>query len=109
MTLQEIYAQFYKVAKSKNTPENYKKYKKLAAQVFPLLKTEYEKSGQKVKAIDDIYQSLEDESKDMVKFWGSEKIALKNHCIYVVDKNSRLFEQLRKWYEVRNDGFTKMV
>lgn len=68
MTLQEIYAQFIAVAKSKNTPENYRKYKKLAAQVFPLLQKVYETSGQKVKVIEDILNSLREESKDMIAF-----------------------------------------
>lgn len=101
MQLSEIYAEFISVAKSQYTPEKYKEYKKLAAKVFSLLKKEYNTSQQKVKEIEDIYHSLEEEEKDPIAFWGSEKIAKRNHYVYVADKEGRLFEKLRIWYERR--------
>lgn len=53
-------------------------------------------------AADDIAQSLADESRDPIAFWGNERIAKKNHAVFVHDKESRLFDALlHSWLEQR--------
>lgn len=101
--LEAIYREFKRIGALKYSNEVYKRYKELSKQVFPLLKAEYQRSGEKVEPIEDIINALCDEAADPLGFWGSEKIADRNHYVYIADKEGRLFEELRNWYERRID------
>lgn len=101
--LEALYDEFKAISILKYTPESYKKYKNLSKQIFPLLKSEYLNSSEKEKEIEDILNALYEEATDPLRFWGSEKIADRNHYVYIADKEGRLFEKLRNWYERKID------
>ncbi len=104
--LRKQYIDFKELCKSKYTPDNYRKYKKDRENIFSMLKVEYQRSGEKVKPIENIINALIEEATDPLGFWGSEKIADRNHYVYIADKEGRLFEELRNWYE-RKIGYDK--
>ena len=99
MKLEAIYKEFKRIGTLEYSNAAYKEYKELSKQIFPLLKEEYQRSGEKVKAIEDIIKALDEEAADPLRFWGTAKIATRNHYVYIADKEGRLFEELRKWYE----------
>lgn len=103
--LATIYSKFKRIGKFPYTLENHKEYKSLQKQVFPLLLDEYRHSGDTVDQIEEILNVLEEESRNPVAYWGgSEKIAAYNHYVFIDDMNGRLLEQLRKWYEGREQN-----
>lgn len=99
MKLEAIYKEFKRIGTLEYSNVAYKEYKELSKQIFPLLKEKYQRSGEKVKAIEDIINALDEEAADPLRFWGTAKIATRNHYVYITDKEGRLFEELRKWYE----------
>lgn len=99
--LEEKYKEFRKIGCMDYSRKLISKYRKLSNELLHLLKAEYLVSGDKNERIDRILQSLNEEESDPIKFWGSEKTADRNHYIYVADKETRLFESLRIWYEKR--------
>lgn len=94
-----IYNDFIEIGKKKYTPDTMKKYRKIKKELFSRLKSLYSESAVKDESIEDILESLHDEEKDPVSFWGSEKIAVRNHLVFIADKEGRLFDALRRWYE----------
>lgn len=104
--LRNQYYDFKALGKSKYTLEKYREYKKAKKVIFNMLKAEYLESGEKIKCIEDIINALNEEEKDPIKFWESEKIAERNHYVYIADKEGRLFEELCNWYE-RKESYDK--
>lgn len=106
MELEAIYKEFKRIGALKYSNAEYRRYNELSKRVFPMLKAEYQRSGDKVKSIEDLLISLIEEATDPLGFWGSKKIADRNHYVYIADKEGRLFEELRNWYE-RKIGYDK--
>lgn len=98
MELETMYREFKKIGSLNYTPERYRKYKEIKEQIFPMFKEKYLNSGEKVNIIEDIINALNEEEQDTLKFWGSEKIAERNHYVFIADKEGRLFEALCNWY-----------
>ena len=104
--LRNQYYDFKALGKSQYTLEKYREYKKAKKIIFNMIKAEYFESGEKIKCIENIINALNVEEKDPIKFWESEKIAKRNHYVYITDKEGRLFEELCNWYE-RRIGYDK--